>query len=310
MLKQVLVIFLITILLIFSACTGSPSSEQFSAYTGTPSSEQPPVATPMEIIEIYNDPYVPFYTADLADVVEVSDIIIVGRVEETLPAELIGSGDSKYVQTPANIMVLQSLKGKYEAGETLKIYQSGGVAGGVDFRPTSLNFHKEGETYLFFIINEGDVLYSEHADDNKTLDGYFFDGKSTDKVISIINDCIKNGKIKIETHQIKSFSFSIDRSDGSLIYYVDKADLEAQITLNGVDLSTEKWDAERWSSFVSDLEKCGVLSWEKHFSGTIGRFWNLAIEIDIGYLQYGTDVYPDGWDAFISIIDDYFGGIE
>jgi hypothetical protein len=308
MAKKICIILLSALLLLCAACSGKEDSYEIAST---------PVNTPAttEIIELYNDPYVPFYTADLAEVVNASDTIIIGCVEETLPAELICSEDSKYVQTPANIRVILSLKGDYEAESLLRINQSGGVAGGVDFRPASAVIHEQGETYLFF-INDNTVLHSEHMSSGTTLDGYFFTGKTIDEASSAISDCIQNGRSTIDKGQIKSFSFGIDGPDGNLVYYIDKAELVARVTLNGEENPslTKQWDLAKWDGFISALEACGVFNWERHYdaaSNSDYAYWSVDLEIDIGYVSYqGTDVYPEEWDSFLEIIEDYMGSPE
>lgn len=171
MTKKFLAIPLILILLFCSGCAGvSPA--------------------PTEIIRMMDDPYV--LRVDLPGLVNDSDTVVLARVEETFPAE---QKYDDYVITPANIKVIQSLKGNYKPGDIFRIDQPGGVAGGVDFRLNTMYFHKDGETYFFFIGDFGSILDSEHVINGKVTDeGYFLDGKTADEAVSIINECIKTLK--------------------------------------------------------------------------------------------------------------------
>ena len=171
MTKKILVIPLILTLLLCSGCDGlSPA--------------------PTETISLMDDPYV--LRVDLPGLINDSGAIVLASVEETLPAER--SGD-EYVITPANIKVIQSIKGDYKPGDIFRIDQPGGVAGGLDYRLNTMYFHKNGETYLFFIADYGSILDSEHVvSDQVTKEGYFLDGKTTDEAVSIISECIKTLK--------------------------------------------------------------------------------------------------------------------
>jgi hypothetical protein len=303
MLKKVVFVCITAIILLTTACSGSPSSNPT------------PVPTP-EIIELYDDPFVPAYTADIAEVVDASDTIIIGLVEVTLPGELKTFYSSKCVETPANIRVIQSLKGNHAEESVFTIMQFGGVAGNVDFRPVSISLHTQGETYLFF-INGDKVMHSEIIEE-QVLGGYFFSGKTTDESISIIMDCVTNGRIAINLQQIKWFNFYMEDSLGDgTAYNISKEDLQAHATVykkNREQSKTEKWDVDQWCSFLSDLDNCGVFNWDCYYesdSVLSDAYWALDMEIHIGrFSSQGFDVFPDEWDAFLSIIDDYFGTVE
>lgn len=189
MIRKTFTLLLILTLLLLSACSEKTALSEHPEV----SSAQPAVSPTPEIIEFFNDPYV--FRVDLPGLINNSDTIALARVEETFPAELRIESDMKWVYTPANIKVIQSLKGDYRPGDIFRIDQLGGIAGGVDFRPATMSFHKNGETYLFFIVSAyGNVLNSEHVTAGNMLKGYFFDGKTTDEAVSMIGDCIRNGR--------------------------------------------------------------------------------------------------------------------
>lgn len=310
MFKKTLAPFFIIALSLFSAC----AEETASALQPAVSTVQPATSPTPVIMELLDDPFVPFYIADLSDVIESSDTIVIGCVKDTLPAER----KDNEVYTPANIKAIQSLKGDYKSGDVFTINQLGGVAGGIDFRPHTMFFHEDGETYLFFIDSAyGNVMHSEHAAGGQTLEGYFFNGKTTDEAVSIINECIKNGKFEFNIDQIESICFVQMADNMFLMYSVDKTGLEAQITHdmnNYLPFKTEKWDITKWGPFISDLQKCGVFNWEDKNYGdpsyTGGSWWNVEFGC-IGYIGYGgTNAYPDGWDSFMKIIERYMGKSE
>ena len=179
MLRKTIILFVVMAILLLSACSHTTAPEQV------------PTPTP-EIIEIYDDPYVPFYTSDLSEVINSSQAVFLGTVEESLPAELSNNDDSEYVYTPVNIKVSQSLKGSYKTGDIFKLNKPGGVAEGVDFRPATMHFYAQGGKHIFFIDEYGNELYSESVVFDK-LDGYFFEGKTVEEAISIIDECINGG---------------------------------------------------------------------------------------------------------------------
>ncbi len=303
MFKKIIAACIPAILLLASACSVSSSLEPA------------PVPTP-EIIERLDDPFVPAYTTDIAEVVAASDAIIIGLVEKTLPGQLKNSNGSKIVETPANIKVIQSLKGNHAEGSVFKITQFGGVAGNVDFRPVSMSLHVQGETYLFFISGD-EVVYSEIIEEH-VLGGYFFSGKTIDEAASVITDCVTNGRIAIDLQQIKSFNFYIEESYGNgTTYNISKDNLQAQVTVyvnNREQSKTGNWDIDQWNSFLSDLDNCGVFNWDCYYESDSvlpEEYWDLDMEINIGCFScQGFDAYPEEWKAFLSIIDEYFSPVE
>ncbi len=306
--KHLLTLGLIFALLFSCGCTGGekagPGSAAASAIPG-----------PTETIEILDDPYVPFYTRNISEVVKDSDCIITGIVEEVYPGELsVDDSAFKAVHTPALIRVLTSLKGSYKPGDTFEILQSGGVGGGVDFRPHSMYLHTKGATYLFFLAN-GYPHYSEQVA-NGLLDGFFFYGKTVDETAAIINECIQTGKLNVKKDMVQSMFLSLPNTDGSSTgYLIDKSDLELRIDSTGSvghdTMPIAYWDSAKWDAFVTALEKCGVFNWEREYSkadGSDGPGWSLNFELDTGEIYfYGENAYPAEWEAFLKIIKKYTG---
>jgi hypothetical protein len=314
--RKFFLIPLVLILLLCGACAEEKASSiqtPVSVASVSPAqiivsaAEQPTATASPEIVGLMDDPYV--LAVDFPRLINNSDIIVLARVEETLPAEL---EDNDYVVTPANIKVIRSLKGDYKPGDIFRIDQPGGVAGGIDFRPATMDLHENSETYLFFLSGVG-ILDSEHVA-NGQIKGYFLDGITIDKAVSIIGDCVKTGKLAIDKNDIKSFGFTQRTHVIDWTYTIDKTTLEAQLlSENGTLYKTAKWDTAKWDSLISDLEKCGVFKWKNDYGdaqGTYVPYWKVEIDY-IGKIKYeGTNAYPHGWDSFMNIIDEYFGSLK
>ncbi len=177
------VVFALLILMCSSCATNQTLASSYSSDTTT---QMETSAQVTEII-ITGDPYL---IDNINQLVEASDIIIIGTIEEALPVVRIEAvslglvfGFPEYYKNVSsyNVKVEQVYKGDVSIGGYLRLDRNGGEADGIFENQQGLNYPVEGSRYLMF-INETDI--SDKTDYFKyvfegTYDGFseIIDGK-------------------------------------------------------------------------------------------------------------------------------------
>lgn len=96
------------------------------------------------------------YFSNQNEIVQSSDIIIVGKVSKVNPPELININsdqtDDPYevVYTVSDIEVLDVIKGNVLGG-SVRLKQAGGIHAGTKYVTEGMEYVKEGSQYLFFL---------------------------------------------------------------------------------------------------------------------------------------------------------------
>lgn len=186
--KQILATILV--LLIFcSSCEVPPTAPSSRATIGsdqTETSVQMESSTEVTEIIIYGDPVMYF---DLSKLLKMSDIVIIGTVEEALPVIRIEGvslglvkGFPEYYKNVScyNIRIEQVFKGGFSEGDLLRVDRNGGEVDGIFENYQDLQYPVEGRKYLMF-INETDIT------DKTDYFKYMFEG-TYDGFSEIIDD--------------------------------------------------------------------------------------------------------------------------
>ncbi len=99
---------------------------------------------------LHATPYLAFIPRSLKQLVALSDLIIVGRVESALPSRFRDADVSKELETPLVVETESVLKGPRGIKRVI-VWQSGGKLGGLRQSSSLDPLAAVGETYVFFL---------------------------------------------------------------------------------------------------------------------------------------------------------------
>lgn len=212
--KKTFALLLLTLLLLF-VCACGHASTPISSESSKPGTLQTDSTETTEVIFSGS----PMLISDINKLISLSDIIIVGYVDEALPVVRIdavalglvkGIPELKKNVSCFQIRIDQVLKGDFVPGNTVRVDISGGDAEGINEVYENLQFPLEGSTYLMFIEK------TDRTEENKyflyrfvgTFDGFseivdgkivpqentsiFKNGTPINEVITTVSEAIEN----------------------------------------------------------------------------------------------------------------------
>lgn len=153
--KKLILLLTVLVLVAVTACGTNDNLNDSINEKQKPS----PTPTCEEIIELVSA--VDWEPLTLEQMSVRTDTIIVGRVNEVLPAVRINKTELGYETTldreewtnitRTKVEVLQSIKGELKEGESINVDQEGGFAECINEYIDGMPFLKQGSTYIFFL---------------------------------------------------------------------------------------------------------------------------------------------------------------